>query len=49
MIRAGLVAPAGNKRGAHRFLVGRSDRTSRIGDKAAWIVLLSLRRGGGPL
>jgi hypothetical protein len=40
--RAGLVAPAGYKRGAHRVLVRRSDGSSRFGDEAAWIVLLSL-------
>jgi len=51
MIWAELVATAGDKRGARRVLVGRSDGSSRTGDEAAWIGLLSLRvgTGGGPL
>ena len=51
MLRSGLVAPARDERGAHRVLVGRSDGSSRTGDEAAWIGLLSLRirTGGGPL
>jgi hypothetical protein len=50
MIRTGLVVPAGDKRGAQRVLVGRSDGSSRIDFEAAWIGLLSLKigTGGGP-